>query len=103
MALKAGQGIASAGGDPVIEIERILKSKGKVDQIHEGWDEWVRDNFPATQPPAPMTPEPDTIPFADAPKAGPDKSDTQPSMPAISKEDLLDSDPPEEEDPYEGL
>lgn len=90
IALKAAQGIAQAGGDPVVEIQRILGSDKGVQEIHEDWNEWILRNFRQSVPPP--TPDPDTEPYEG--HSGVDKKDTQPSMPAISKEDLLDSDPP---------
>ena len=57
LALKAGAAIAAAGGDPVMEIARMLSSKKEVKGVHGEWDDFVTRNFPpASQPPSAVDP-----------------------------------------------
>lgn len=66
VALKAASGIAAAGGDPVIEITRLLTSSdGGVGEVHDDWDDFIANNFPKSQPPSP-----DTDPVPDDPYEG---------------------------------
>jgi len=83
MALKAGQGIAESGGDPVVEIERILRSEKGVQAVDEKWQDWILKNFRQSEPAPPPSSRPETLSYEG------DK-DTQPSMPRFTKEDLLD-------------
>lgn len=79
LALRVGSGVAQGGGDPVVEIARMLSPKSAVDGVHSEWDSYVRKNFPATRPP----------------DSGPDsfeKRPTDPSMPAVTDEDIYEED-----------
>lgn len=74
LALKAGAGIAEAGGDPVIEIARMLTSKKGVEGVHGEWGDFVAQNFPPASDP------PDSF----------EKRPTDPSMPAVTEEDIFE-------------
>ncbi len=50
VALKAASAIAAAGGDPVIEIARILSSLPEVAKVHGRWDNLIDREFPSSPP-----------------------------------------------------
>jgi len=58
LAFKAAAGIVAGGGDPVIEITRMLSPKPEVEGVHDEWDDFIRRNFPQSEPP-PTDPAPD--------------------------------------------
>lgn len=84
LALKVGAGIAAAGGDPVIEITRMLSPTKEVAGVHSNWDDFIGRNFPsASEPP----PAPDSM----------ERGDTDPSPPSPPAMVVTDDD----DDPYE--
>lgn len=62
VAFGAGAALARAGGEPAVEIERILAADPLVRGVHEEWAETIRRKFPRPSEPAPSGPKtlPDT-------------------------------------------
>jgi hypothetical protein len=58
VALKTGTVIAAQGKDPVTEITRMLSPNKAVQGVHDEWDDFIRRNFPPTQPPSASTEDP---------------------------------------------
>lgn len=58
LALRAGSAIVRAGGDPVIEIRRLLASQPLLDPVRAEWNEALKRTFPD----GPVPEAPDTVP-----------------------------------------
>ena len=65
IALKAGAAIAAAGGDPVVEITRMLSSTPGVVAVRNEWDAIIDREFPDVPQPPATHPSP---PPSDAPR-----------------------------------